>query len=152
MKCECGKIISRYMKGKCMACRYKEKLGGVWRVRLKIPIDRLPKPPLPPTRPVRIGEVVSDKDIWKYIRQMGPTESQVRSARRGLEISTKARRINQWTPEKDEELLGLRAEGKTYDEIVTITGRTRSAVEHRLGLLKKQGRYSADWKRKGGKS
>ena len=28
MKCECGKIISRYMKGKCMACRYKEKLGG----------------------------------------------------------------------------------------------------------------------------
>ena len=31
MKCECGKIISRYMKGKCMACRYKEKLGGVWR-------------------------------------------------------------------------------------------------------------------------
>jgi hypothetical protein len=152
MKCECGKIISRYMKGKCMACRYKEKLGGAWRVRLKIPIDRLPKPPLPPTRPVRIGEVVSDKDIWKYIRQMGPTESQVRSARRGREISTKARRINQWTPEKDEELLGLRAEGKTYDEIVTITGRTRSAVEHRLGLLKKQGRYSADWKRKGGKS
>ena len=32
MKCECGKIISRYMKGKCMTCRYKEKLGGeVWR-------------------------------------------------------------------------------------------------------------------------
>jgi hypothetical protein len=29
MKCECGKIISRYMKGKCMACRYKEKLGGM---------------------------------------------------------------------------------------------------------------------------
>ena len=157
MKCECGKIISRYMKGKCMTCRYKEKLGGGMEkkqmpVRLKIPIDRLPKPPLPPTRPVRIGEVVSDKDIWKYIRQMGPTESQVRSARRGREISTKARRINQWTPEKDEELLRLRAEGKSYNEIVEITGRTLSAVEHRLGLLKKQGRYSADWKRKGGKS
>ena len=157
MRCSCGKIISRYMKGKCMACRYKEKLGGGMekkpvRLKIKIPIDRLPKPPLPRTRPVRIGEVVSDKDTWKYIRQMGPTESQVRSARRGREISTKARRINQWTPEKDEELLRLRADGKTYDEIVTITGRTRSAVEHRLVLLKKQGRYSADWKRKGGKS
>ena len=152
MRCSCGKIISRYMKGKCMACRYKEKLGGVGRVRLKIPIDRLPKPPLPPTRPVRIGEVVSDKDIWKYIRQMGPTESQVRSARRGQEISTKARRMNQWTPERDEELLRLRAAGKSYSEIVEITGRTLSAVEHRLGLLKKLGRYSADWTRKGGKS
>lgn len=157
MKCECGKIISRHMEGKCMACRYKEKLGGGMEkkqkpVRLKIPIDRLPKPPLPRTRPVRIGEVVSDKDIWKYIRQMGPTESQVRSARKGRQISARAKKVNAWTPEKDEELLGLRAEGKTYDEIVTITGRTRSAVEHRLGLLKKQGRYSADWKRKGGKS
>ena len=135
-----------------MACRYKEKLGGMEKkkmpVRLKIPIDRLPKPPLPPTRPVRIGEVVSDKDIWKYIRQMGPTESQVRSARRGREISTKARRINQWTPEKDEELIRLRAEGKSYAEIVEITGRSLNAVEHRLIRLKKEGKYSANWMRR----
>lgn len=26
MICSCGKIISRYMKGKCMACRYEEKM------------------------------------------------------------------------------------------------------------------------------
>ena len=121
-------------------------------IRLKIPIDRLPEPPLPPTRPVRIGEVVSDKDIWKYIRQMEPTESQIRSARRGHQISARAKKVNAWTPEKDEELLRLRAAGKSYSEIVEITGRTLSAVEHRLVLLKKQGRYSADWKRKGGKS
>ena len=116
-------------------------------IRLKIPIDRLPEPPLPPTRPVRIGEVVSDKDIWKYIRQMEPTESQIRSARRGREMIAKARRINQWTPEKDEELLRLRAAGKSYNEIVEITGRTLSAIEHRLVRLKKEGKYCANWMR-----
>lgn len=116
--------------------------------RLKIPIDRLPKPPLPPTRPVRIGEVVSDKDIWKYIRQMGPTESQVRSARRGREISARAKKVNAWTPEKDEELIRLRQEGKSYSEIVEITGRSLNAVEHRLIRLKKEGKYCANWMRR----
>lgn len=116
-------------------------------VRLKIPIDRLPKPTLPRTRSVRIGEVVSDKDVWKYIRQMGPTESQIRSARRGREISARAKKVNAWTPEKDEELLRLRAAGKSYNEIVEITGRTLSAVEHRLVRLKKEGKYCANWMR-----
>lgn len=123
---------------------------------LKVNPRALPKPLLEPTRAVRIGEVVSASEAAHLSAEIGEWKKDNKafreSARRGLEISTKARRINQWTPEKDEELLRLRAAGKSYSEIVEITGRTLSAVEHRLGLLKKQGRYSADWKRKGGKS
>lgn len=117
-------------------------------VRLKIPIDRLPKPPLPPTRPVRIGEVISDYEVRGLIYQMeGQTEDEKASARKGRQISARAKKVNAWTPEKDEELLRLRAAGKSYSEIVEITGRTLSAVEHRLVRLKKEGKYCANWMR-----
>ena len=52
MKCRCGRIISRHLKGTCMACRYadmKQKPKGV-----KVNPRRLPVPRLEPTRPVRI--------------------------------------------------------------------------------------------------
>lgn len=52
MKCRCGRIIRRHLKGTCMACRYadmKQKPKGV-----KVNPQRLPVPRLEPTRPVRI--------------------------------------------------------------------------------------------------
>ena len=117
--------------------------------RLKIPIDRLPKPPLPPTRPVRIGEVVSDHEVRGLIYQMaGQTEAQKASCKKGCENGARARKVNAWTPEKDEELLRLRAEGKSYSEIAEITGRSLNAVEHRLIRLKKEGKYCANWMRR----
>ena len=115
---------------------------------IKIDPARLPKPPLPRTRPVRIGEVVSDHEVRGLIYQMeGQTEDEKASARKGRQISARVKKVNAWTPEKDEELLRLRAAGKSYSEIVEITGRTLSAVEHRLIRLKKEGKYCANWMR-----
>ena len=108
----------------------------------KIDPARLPKPPLPRTRSVWIGEVVSDHEVRGLIYQMeGQTKAQKVSGKKGCENGARARKNNAWTPEKDEELLRLRQEGKSYNEITEIMGRTLSAVEHRLIRLRKEGKY-----------
>lgn len=60
MKCRCGRIISRHLKGTCMACRYanmKQKPKGA-----KVNPRRLPVPRLEPTRPARIDT----KETYSY--------------------------------------------------------------------------------------
>lgn len=51
MRCECGKPISRHMRGKCMACRYREakenpadhKTNPLYKTpRILIPVERMP--------------------------------------------------------------------------------------------------------------
>ena len=60
---------------------------------IKIDPARLPKPPLPRTRPVRIGEVVSDHEVRGLIYQMeGQTEDEKASARKGRQISARVKR------------------------------------------------------------
>ena len=129
-----------------MACRYKENLGGMEKkqmpVRLKIPIDRLPKPPLPPTRPVRIGEVVSASEAAHLSAEIGEWKKDNKafreSARRGRLHSLHKAGIKPWTAEEEQKVLALRAEGKTVSDIATIIGRTPSGVEHRLGLMRRR--------------
>ena len=50
--CSCGRPISRYLKGRCMACRYRDHKQK--KIRLKVDPKRLPVPQLAPTKPVRI--------------------------------------------------------------------------------------------------
>ncbi len=149
MKCKCGKLISGHLHGMCLECRYK-RLRAPKGIRLKIPADRLPKPPLTATKPVRIGEVVPDWQVMPMMAEYGfnkpmfgnqdmsPEMAKARACRGRKHAS---RKRNEWTPEKDAELVRLRHEGKSYSDIQSITGRSLRAIEHRLIKLRKEGKY-----------
>lgn len=51
-KCSCGRMISRHLQGKCLACRYRA--GRAQPIRLKVDPRRLPAPRIAPTRACRI--------------------------------------------------------------------------------------------------
>ena len=117
------------------------------KLHLKINPALLPKPLLPPTKEHRVGEVVPISEVegllWNETK--GPAFNGKRFSHEELASiarkSGRIKRLNAWTPEKDEELLRLRQEGKSYLEITEITGRSLSSIEHRLRRLQKEGKY-----------
>lgn len=63
MKCKCGRLVSRHMKGICMKCRYEAQRFK--RLRLKVDPRRLPVPKLEPTRACRIDmEEERQHELW----------------------------------------------------------------------------------------
>ena len=146
MECRCGKRISRYMKGTCMACRYRarvqkedEKAGGEGEKKLKIIVDvaKLPKPYLPPTLPMKIGEVVPDYQTTKY--------SDFHSDYEGEEARERQRRgaannhlTRPYTKDEDEKILIMAAEGMTCSMIAAKLDRRPAGVKQRINKLKRR--------------
>lgn len=135
MKCDCGKPISTRMNGKCMACRYKAA-RAMRRPRILVDIAKLPKPKLPPTKPVKIGEVVPMHYVNSLSETLRYPTSEERKER-GMDKNRKPR-SDAYTPELDDRIWELYNEGKKYWEIGKAVGRTEKAIGTRISKLKKE--------------
>lgn len=60
---------------------------------------------------------------------------------KAIELGIRRRRIHRWTPEDDAELLRMRSEGVPRKECAVAIGVSRHAVDGRLELLRKRGRW-----------
>lgn len=149
MECRCGKRISRYMKGTCMACRYnamlQKKSAGMSheqekakkKPRIIVNISELPKPYLPPTLPVKIGEVVPDHEVAKHNSFFSDfnCESSEEHRRRGRANNALTR---PYTEAEDEMILGMDTEGMTCTQIAVQLNRRPAGVRQRINKLKKR--------------
>lgn len=149
MECRCGKRISRYMKGTCMACRYnailQKKSAGTCsgqekakkKARIIVNVSELPKPYLPPTLPVKIGEVVPDHEVAKHNSFFSDfnCESSEEHRRRGRANNASTR---PYTEAEDKMILGMDAEGMTCTQIAVQLNRRPAGVRQRINKLKKR--------------
>lgn len=147
MKCGCGKQISRHLKGTCMACRYiaakQKKSAGSGRAETKkkpriiVKVSDLPKPYLPPTLPVKIGEVVPDHEVAKHNSFFLDfnCEGSEEHRRRGRANNALTR---PYTEAEDEMILSMDAEGMTCTQIAAQLNRRPAGVRQRINKLKKR--------------
>lgn len=149
MECRCGKRISRYMKGTCMTCRYnamlQKKSAGTCsgqekakkKPRIIVNVSELQKPYLPPTLPVKIGEVVPDHEVAKHNSFFSDfsCEGNEEHRRRGRENNALTR---PYTEAEDEKILRMDAEGMTCTQIAAQLNRRPAGVRQRINKLKKR--------------
>ncbi len=105
---------------------------------IKINPSRLPKPLLPPTKPVRIDTDIpthhSDGPKWKY---------QTNEERKKKACMNRKTRVDAWTPEQDETIWKMYYEKKmTLEQIGEEMGRTRLAIHSRLQRLRKRKEFA----------
>ena len=111
----------------------REKAGKV----LKVDARKLPVPILPPTKEVRIGEVVSDYEISGMLGDFGgysdkSEEAIQESRKRGG--STYA-----YTDEENSIIIRMAEQGATFTTIANELGRTPNAIRIQHGKLIKAG-------------
>lgn len=155
MECRCGKRISRYLKGTCMACRYnamlQKKNAGTCsgqekakkKPRIIVNVSELPKPYLPPTLPVKIGEVVQDHEVAKHNSFFSDfnCESSEEHRRRGRANNATTR---PYTEEEDEMILSMYEDGKTCTMIAAKLDRRPMGVKQRINKLKRREKEKHD--------
>lgn len=134
MECECGRKISHRMKGKCLACRYKEIRNKKPRIRLLIDPGRLPKPPRAPTkqyRPVNCEKPAEDSESWN---DEIPTPEKNPPKYWRLQAGRGAKNVP-YTPEEDAEIKRMYKEGKTCTQIAARFGRTPIGIRQHIRKL-----------------
>jgi hypothetical protein len=118
-------------------CKSKRKLQTRERAGLKCNPKTLPVPILPPTKEVRIGEVVSDYEINSMLGAFGgysdkSEEAIQESRKRGG--STYA-----YTDEENSIIIRMAEEGATFTTIANELGRTPNAIRIQHGKLIRAG-------------
>ena len=100
-------------------------------------VSKLPKPYLPPTLPVKIGEVVPDHEVAKHNSFFLDfnCESSEEHRRRGRANNALTR---PYTEAEDEMILGMDAEGMTCTQIAVQLNRRPAGVRQRINKLKKR--------------
>ena len=81
---------------------------------LKVDVSKLPNPPLPATKEVRIGEVVTDAEISSLIEHFSYDPSSSRK--------------NVYTEDEDATIIRMAEEGATYSMIANKIGGTPNAI------------------------
>lgn len=105
---------------------------------LKIDPDRLPKPLLTPTKPVRIDMDIparrSGAPTWKFPQN---------EERKKKACINRKPRVDAWTPEQDRKIWKLYyGEKMTLEQICEEMGRTRLAIHSRLQRLRKRKEFA----------
>ena len=118
-------------------CKSKRKRQTREKAGLKCNPKTLPVPILPPTKEVRIGEVVSDYEINGMLGDFGgysdkSEEAIQESRKRGS--STYA-----YTDEENSIIIRMAEEGATFTTIANELGRTPNAIRIQHGKLIKAG-------------
>ena len=91
---------------------------------LKVDVSRLPVPPLPATKEVRIGEVVKDSEISSLMEHFSYDPSSKK---------------NVYTEDEDATIIRMADEGETYTAIASKIGGTPNAIRiHHQKLIKEQ--------------
>lgn len=147
MICECGKVINQRMSGKCMACRYREKkmistadLKPKAAIRGNIDVSRLPVPRLPAKKPQRIDQKPSKMELSIMKAEAKAEYGQKRTPNtvRVERIRAAAKRRVFYTPERDAQILKMRADGCTIDEIAAAMKKKPKSIQWRLGELRRK--------------
>ena len=105
--------------------------------RIIVNVSELPKPYLPPTLPVKIGEVVPDHEVAKHNSFFSDfnCEGNEEHRRRGRENNALTR---PYTEAEDEKILRMDAEGMTCTQIAAQLNRRHAGVRQRINKLKKR--------------
>ena len=115
------------------------------RAVLKVNPSRLPVPPLPPTREIRIKEKV---DIPFEVRDWASnykSDMQKMDERRKRAHESRARTMeNGYTPEQEEMLISLYKKGLSWDAIAEKMGRTKAATRQKVASLQKKRSFNRE--------
>lgn len=110
-------------------------------MKIKVNVDRLPRPYLEPTRSVRVGEIVQKSHINVYLDAM-PTEQKDAARKRGQE--NRQKNLNLYTEEQVETIIRMYKARCSNEEIAQKLGRGRRAIHAKIqsmiqkGVLQKQ--------------
>lgn len=114
-----GRLTSWSRYGKKRYARKKsekaaEKAKPKPSATLKVDVSRLPNPPLPATKEVRIGEVVTDAEISSLIEHFSYDPSSSKK--------------NVYTEDEDATIIRMAEEGATYSMIANKIGGNPNAI------------------------
>lgn len=135
MECECGRKIGHRMKGKCLACRYREARKKKPRIRILIDPGKLPEPPYAPTKQYRSKlpeKPREDEEPWDDELIPAVTEKPPKHWR--MEAGKGAKNVP-YTKEEDAEIKRMHREGRTCTEIAIKFGRTPMGIKQHLRKL-----------------
>lgn len=120
-------------------CR-REGMRASWRnskLRLRVDAKRLPVPILPPTKEVRIGEVVKDDEVSDMLDGFGGYSDKSEDAIQ--ESRKRGGSTYAYTDEENSIIIRMAEEGATFTMIANELGRTPNAVRIQHGKLIRAG-------------
>lgn len=137
---KCGRLVSRYLKGECLACRYRAaRSRAVGRetkktMRIKVDVSRLPVPPRPATKGYR-GLTAEDRTL-KMLYEAAKRQ-QGQKARHGSR-KKEYHPNNRFSEEEDARIREMMEAGATIREIADALGRPYSSVVARRKRLREE--------------
>ena len=105
-------------------------------MKIKVDVNRLPKPYLEPTRSVRVGEIVPKSHVNVYLDAM-PTEQKDVARKRGQE--NRQKNLNLYTEEQVETIIRMFNARCSDAEIANKLGRGREAIHAKIQSMIKKG-------------
>lgn len=105
-------------------------------MKIKVDVNRFPKPYFEPTRSARIGEVVPKAKINVYLDTM-PTEQKDAARKRGQE--SRQKNLNLYTEEQTETIIRMFNARCSDAEIANKLGRGREAIHAKIQSMIKKG-------------
>lgn len=132
MECRYNAMLQKKSTGTCSGQEKAKK-----KPRIIVNVSELPKPYLPPTLPVKIGEVVPDHEVAKHNSFFSDfnCESSEEHRRRGRANNALTR---PYTEAEDEMILSMDAEGMTCTQIAVQLNRRPAGVRQGINKLKKR--------------
>jgi len=104
---------------------------------LKVDASRLPVPMLPPTKEVRIGEVVKDYEVSDMLDGFGGYSDKSEEAIQ--ESRKRGGKTHAYTDEENSIIIRMAEEGATFTMIANELGRTPNGVRIQHGKLTRAG-------------
>lgn len=105
-------------------------------MRILVNVDRLPKPHLEPTKPVRVGEIVPKSHVNVYLDAM-PTEKREAARKRGQE--NRQKNLNLYTEEDMETIIRMYHARCSDAEIAQKLERSREAINSKIKSMIQKG-------------